>query len=226
MSSRLERMVGELKSFYGTLALPPSDAFTLFVWEILSNHSTPKKRSAAITALKRNHALTADGMWNAPPKKIEESVALAGPYPAQRIQGLKKGIEIFRRIPELLTVIRGPLPTALRALKGMPQMGEGGGYRMLLFAGNHAVLPVDARVSRVATRLGYGERSANFTKTARSIRAAVAAELPDSVGAYRHAYTYLAHHGVVTCAETDPRCNECPLLDDCPFGKSRDRRSV
>jgi endonuclease III len=225
MSSRLERIVGELKAFYGALASPPSDAFTLFVSEILSNHSTPKKRSAALAALKRHRALTVDGMWKAAPKTIEESVALAGPYPAQRMQGLKKGIEYFRRMPELLTVIRGPLPAALRALKGMPQMGEGGGYRMLLFAGNHAVLPVDARVGRVATRLGYGERSANFTKTARSIRAAVAAELPESVGAYQRAYTYLAHHGVVTCAETDPRCDECPVCDDCPFGKSRNRRS-
>lgn len=226
MSSRLERILDRLEAFYGPLPSPPSDAFTLFVWEILSNHSTPKKRSAALAALKRNQALTADGMWKAAPKKIEQSVVLAGPYPAQRIQGLRKGVEIFRRTPELLSAIRGPLPTALRALKGMPQMGQGGGYRMLLFAGDHAVLPVDARVNRVATRLGYGEKSANFTHVARSIRVAVAAELPDSAGMYRRAYTYLAYHGADICGETNPRCDECPVIDECPFGKSRDRRRV
>ena len=57
-------------------------------------------------------------------------------------------------------------------------MGEGGAYRMLLFAAGHAVLPVDARVSRVARRLGYGDTGADFAKTARAIRSAVSAELP------------------------------------------------
>jgi endonuclease III len=226
MSTRLERILESLEARYGPVPSPPTDPFTLFVWEILSNHSTPKKRSAALAALKRSSALTADGMWKAPPKKIEQSVALAGPYLSQRIQGLKKGVDMFRRTPELLSLIRGPVSAALRTLKGMPQMGEGGGYRMLLFAGDHAVLPVDARVSRTATRLGYGEKSANFTTIARSIRVAVAAELPDSVSVYRRAYTYLAHHGAKTCTETDPRCDECPLIDECPFGKSRDRRQI
>ena len=226
MSTRLHRLIDELERFYGALPSPSSDPFMLFVWEILSNHSTPKKRAAAVAALKKNGALTANGMWKAAPKKLEASVALAGPYTAQRIQGLKKGVEFFRRNPDLTGTIRGPVPAALRALKGLPLMGEGGGYRMLLFAGDRAVLPVDARVSRVAIRLGYGEKSANFSNTARSIRVAVAAELPDSGHTYRRAYTYLAHHGAVTCRETDPRCDECPLLDDCPFGKSRVGRSI
>jgi endonuclease-3 related protein len=92
---------------------------------------------------------------------------------------------------------------------------------MLLFSGNHPVLPVDARVARVATRLGYGEKSANFSKTAKTIRQAVSAELPASLEAYRSAYTCFDHHGATTCRETDPRCDECPLLKECSFGQSR-----
>jgi endonuclease III len=208
-----------LKRRYGRLPAPPSDPFTLFVWGIVSNHSTPRKRDATLTALRRHQALTPDGMWKASQKHLEESVALAGPYPSQRILGLRKGVEIFRRHPDFLAAIRGPVPAALKALKGMPQMGESGSYRMLLFAGNHPVLPVDARVGRVATRLGYGEKSANFPKSARSIRQAVASELPASVDAYRAAYLYLEHHGAATCTETSPRCDECPLLNDCSHGQ-------
>jgi endonuclease III len=91
MSSRLERILDRLQALYGPLTSPPSDAFTLFVCEILSNHSTPKKRSTS---------------------------------------------------------------------------------------------------------------------------------------AYRRAYTYLAHHGAETFGETNPRCDECPVIDECPFGKSRARRRV
>ena len=94
------------------------------------------------------------------------------------MRALRTGVDVFRRLPDLPQLIRGPLPAARRALKGLPQMGEGGAYRMLLFAAAHPVLPVDARVSRVARRLGYGQQHADFAKTARSVREAVVAELP------------------------------------------------
>jgi len=221
--SRLDALVGALKKFYGALPTPPADPFQLFVWEVLSVHSAPPKRDAALAALKRNRALTPDAMWKVARKKLEDSVKMAGPYLEQRVHALRTGVDIFRRNPMLPASVRGPLPDARKALKGMPQMGEGGAYRMLLFAADHCVLPVDARVSRVATRLGYGEKQATFAKTARAIREAVAADLPQTLDAYRRAYIYLDHHGVATCTEADPRCHVCPLLKDCPEGKSRER---
>ncbi len=218
MSSRVQKIVGKLKHFYGKLPSPPSDPFTLFVWEILSNHSSEKKRAAAMAALKKAGALTVDGMWNCSPRKIEEAVALAGPYMPQRVQALKKGAEAFRRNPDLPAIIRQPPPAAaFRALKGIPLMtGDGSGYRMLLFPGRQAVLPVDARVARAATRLGYGEKSANFPKTAKSVRAAVKSETPGSVDAYRDLYICFEHHGGRICTESAPKCDECPVADDCP----------
>jgi endonuclease III len=222
--SRLEQLIGALKTFYGALPAPPSDPFQLFVWEVLSVHSTPHKRDAAMAALKRNRALTPDAMWKVAQKKLEDSLRVAGPYLEQRVNALRTGVDIFRRAPNLPKVIRGPLPAARKALKGMPQMGEGGAYRMLLFAADHAVMPVDARVSRVACRLGYGTKQPAFSKTARSVREAVSAELPETLDAYRRAYIYLDHHGAATCTEADPHCHVCPLIGDCPEGSKREPR--
>ena len=219
--TRLERLLGDLRNFYGRLPVPPADPFTLFVWEVLSVHSTPRKRDAALGALKRVRALTPDSMWRVAQKKLEESVAVAGPYLEQRVRALKTGVEVFRRSPRLPAVIRGPLPAARRALKGLPRMGEGGAYRMLLFAAGHPVLPVDARLSRVARRLGYGDKQADFARTARAIRIALSGELPGTLDAYRRAFVYLDHHGAATCTESDPHCGVCPLLPDCPEGKAR-----
>jgi endonuclease III len=219
--SRLERLIGDLRTFYGRLPTPPSDPFTLFVWEVLSVHSTPRKRDAALGAMKRVRALTPDAMWRVAQKKLEESVAIAGPYLEQRVRALRTGVDVFRRTPRLPAIIRGPLPAARRALKGLPQMGEAGSYRMLLFAADHPVLPVDARVSRVARRLGYGDTEADFTRAARSIRGAVSAELPGTLEAYRSAFIYLDHHGAATCTESDPHCGICPLLRDCAEGQRR-----
>ena len=214
--SRFDGLVDALQRFYGALPQPPHEPFTLFVWEVLSVHSTPRKRDAAFTALKRIRALTPDAMWRAPQKKLEDGVRLAGPYSEQRLLALRTGVALFRRSPDLPAIIRGPRVAARRALKPFPQLGETGAYRMLLFAANHPVLPVDAGVSRVARRLGYGQNSDDFRKRARSIRAALAAELPPDVDAFRRAFLYLSQHGAATCTETDPHCSICPLARDCP----------
>jgi len=219
--SRLETLLARLRKFYGVLPSPPSDPFILFVWEVLSVHSTPRKREAALAALKRIRALTPDAMWRAPQKKLEDTVALAGPYSEQRLRSLRTGVDLFRRTPALPAIIKGPLAEARRALKPFPTLGEGGAHRMLLFAAGHRVLPVDARVSRVGLRLGYGEAHADFKKKARSVQAAAERELSQTVGAYRTAYVYLSHHGAETCTEADPHCAVCPLLGDCPEGKRR-----
>ena len=224
--SRLDRLIDRLNAFYGTLPAPPSDPFQLFVWEVLSVHSSPHKRDAALGALKRNRALTPDAMWKVAQKKFEDSVRLAGPYLEQRVNALRTGVDIFRRSPNLPKIIRGPLASARKALNGMPQMGEGGAYRMLLFAADHSVMPVDARVSRVATRLGYGTKQPTFPKTARVVREAVGLELSNTLDAYRRTYIYLDHHGSTTCTEADPHCHVCPLLRECPEGQQRQSRTA
>jgi endonuclease-3 len=174
-----------------------------------------------MAALARSRALTPDAMWRAPQKKLEESVALAGPYLEQRVTALRAGVEIFRRSPQLPALIRGPLPVARRALKPLPQLGESGAHRMLLFAADQLVFPVEARVNRVARRLGYGEPSDDFRRQARSIKDAFERELPKDVERYRDAFVYFSHHGAATCTEADPHCIVCPLLKECPEGRRR-----
>jgi endonuclease III len=223
--TRVEDLLVRLQQFYGALPMPPRDPFTLFVWEVLSVHSTPRKRDAALGSLKRIRALTPDAMWRAPQKKLEDSVVLAGPYLAQRLKALRTGVELFRRSPGLPATIKGPLAAARRALKPLPQLGETGAHRMLLFAADHPILPVDARISRVGLRLGYGEASDEFRKQARSVQEALTRELPGSAGAFRRAFLYLSHHGAATCTETDPHCGVCPLLPECPEGQARIREA-
>jgi endonuclease III len=220
--SRIERLLAGLNTFYGRLPSPPRDAFALFVWEVLSGHSTPRKRDAAFHQLKRLHVLTPDSMWRAPVARLEPCVAAVGPYFEQRMERLRTGAEIFRRSPDLADRIRSSVPAALKAVKPLPQMGgDSGAYRMLLFAADHAVLPVDARLARTALRLGFGEVCRDSSRTARSIRQAVAADLAREADAYRHAYLYLSHHGGMTCTESDPHCTICPLAADCPYALNR-----
>ena len=144
-------------------------------------------------------------MWRAPQKKLEESVKLAARTPSSGC-GRCAPASICSAARPTCRDIRGPLPAARRALKPFPQLGETGAHRMLLFAADHPILPVDARINRVGRRLGYGEPGGDFKKQSRSVQAALAAELPESLDAYRRAFLYLSHHGGATCTEADPHC--------------------
>ena len=148
-------------------------------------------------------------------------MAIAGSYAENRLQSLRSGSDLFRRSRNLPAVIRGPLLAARRARKPLPQLGETGAHRMLLFAADHAILPVDARVSRVGRRLGYGDAAGDFKKQARSVQHALTSQLPGSADAFRRAFLYMSHHGGATCTEGDPHCPICPLLMDCPEGQKK-----
>jgi endonuclease III len=204
--SRLERLVGDLKQFYGLLPAPPADAFALFVWDALSFQTTPQKRDIAFGALKRHRALTPDAMSKVAPKTLEESVKLAGPYFEQRLRALRAAIKVFQRHPDLPSALKGPLPLAQEAMSVLPQTSDGLADRMLLFAGGHRVLPMDAGTARVVRRVGYD--------------GAPDEELPHSLDLYRRVSLYLSHHAVSTCTDADPHCAVCPLLHDCPTGQS------
>jgi len=152
-------------------------------------------------------------------KKLEESVALAGPYLEQRLRALKIGVDLFRRAPDLPALIRGPLAAARRALKGLRRWATAGRPGCCCAAG-HPVLPVDARQPRgEPPRLRRGTN--RFREKREGIRAAASVELPGSSDAYRRAFTYLNHHGAATCTDADPHCHICPLLQDCPAGRRR-----
>ena len=220
--TRLQTLLSRLEKFYGVLPSPPSDPFGLFVWETMSGHSTPRKRDAAFGAFRKLRALTPDAMWRTPQAKLEASARIAGPYVERRLESLRQGVELFRRHPDLPKTLKGEVPAALKALKRVPGLGgDSMAYRMLLFAGDQRVLPVNAGVSRAALRLGYGEAASDFKRTARSVRQALSSELPDALASYRRAYLYLAHHGALTCTQTDPHCSVCPLVDNCPEGRKR-----
>ena len=66
--SRLEEQLDALETFYGPLSRPPQDPFILFVWEVLSVHSTPRRRDAALAALR----------WHDHPAHDEFAVRILG----------------------------------------------------------------------------------------------------------------------------------------------------
>src|SRR6185503_15197957 len=145
-----------LERFYGHLPAPPADPFGVYVWEVLSIHSTPARRDAAMTALRKIPALTPDALAKAAPKKLEDAAALAGSHREERVRALKAGVDAFRRKPKIASEIRAALPAAAAVIETLPHLSAAGGERLLLFAGQHPIVPFDPAHARVAVRLGLG----------------------------------------------------------------------
>jgi endonuclease III len=197
-------VLDRLERFYGPLPQPPSDAFALYVWEVLGVHTTATRRDAAMGALRRLPALTPDSMGRAPRAKLESAVALSGPYREERLRALAAGVEAFKRHRDLTDLVRSDIASARNALALLPYLTTISGQRLLLFAGHHPLMPDDPHLQRVLARLQTGVE-------------AVSSELGGVLTAIQRATLYVSHHGRSTCLESDPWCHVCPLRSECPY---------
>jgi endonuclease III len=214
-------VVSALAAFYGALPQPPSDPFGVYVWEVLGMKTTPARRDSALAALRRVPAMTPDSMRKLGRGKLEAIVRLCGPFVEERLSAIETGVDVFRRRRNLPELFQGPLRTAWLAAKDLPHLSEGGAARLLLFASPHALVPVDASLTRVSVRLGLVTPVDNLRRLTRSVRRQVRKALPSDQPSIRRAVLYLGHHGQNTCLEFDPHCGICPLADRCPEGVRR-----
>jgi hypothetical protein len=213
--------VSALQAFYGPLPKLPRDPFTLFVLEVLSAHSTPHKRDAALAALKRIPALTPDSMWRAPQKKLEESVKLAGPYTDKRLQALrtastssgarKAGVDHPRTAAGRAAV----RSSRCRSWASRGRTGCCCSRRSRVSCGRCPRHP-----GRAAPRLRRGDQSSASRRDRSRTRSP--RELPAlGRGLSTRVPLSLAPPAAPLAQRRIPHCIVCPLLTECPEGQRR-----
>jgi endonuclease III len=219
----LASILDVLERFYGVLPAPPQDAFGLYVWKVLAFQATPRRRDSAFTALRKIPAMTPDSLARAPRGKIEAAVARAGSLRDERLRALTAGASVFRRNPDLASTLRRPLAESRAALEALPHLRAADGEWMLLFAGDHPILPSDPRALRVLSRLDARAPSGAPAPDSSldQVCADVARELDHDPARLRGAITYLAHHALATCTDRAPHCGVCPIVDRCVEGRAR-----
>jgi endonuclease-3 len=88
---------------------------------------------------------------------------------------------------------------------------------VLLFSYGRHDVPVDTHVFRVGTRLGLFRPGGSLEEAHDELL-----RLTTPEEAYE-AHVLMIRHGRRTCAARSPRCEECPLLRLCPYGRERMR---
>jgi endonuclease-3 len=188
------------------------------VLAILSQNTNDRNRDRAFGRLRERY-----GSW--------EEVALASPSEVEeaiRPAGLSKVKS--ERIINCLRTLKGGDGT-LDSLKGMsleeaegfltsiPGIGLKTARCVLLFQLGLPAFPVDTHIMRVSKRLGWIPEKASARKAHEILQNSIPHDLVLDL------HINMIRLGRTLCRPRNPRCGQCPLLEECSTGK-RERAST
>ncbi len=208
---RIRTILERLRAAYGKpverFHRAPVDELILTV---LSQNTNDRNRDVAYARLRARFA-SWDEVRNAPAADVEDAIRPGGlaPTKAVRIQ------QILRALgdDDLADLAEMPLDRARAVLTDLPGVGRKTAACVLMFAFDLPDIPVDTHVSRVGTRLGLFRPGASFDEMHDD-----ALRFTPPEDAYEF-HVELIRHGRRTCVARRPRCEECPLLSLCPYGR-------
>jgi endonuclease-3 len=181
---------------------------------VLSQNTNDRNRDVAYTRLTARFD-SWDAVRDAPVEEVEDAIRPGGlaPTKAVRIQQILEALDD----DDLCELEDEPLEEARERLLALPGVGRKTAACVLMFAFGRPDIPVDTHVYRVGTRLGLFRPGAPLEEAHDELLRIVDPEDAMEV------HVSLIRHGRRTCHARNPRCEECPLLSLCPYGKARTR---
>lgn len=229
--ANVEKVLDELEKMYGPQHLAgPTDPFEMFVFIISGYPASDASCLKGFDALKREVGLSLKEILAAPRAKLVKLMRLGGIVPEVRADRLK---EIARKVKaefrgDLKATLKSVLPrgTALtdknlrpakKILQLFPSIGEPSAEKILLFSKLAPVAAVPSANVEVAARIWFGKVGKNYAADYRAAREILDAGLPLTFEARQRAYLLLKKHGQQTCKHAHPKCELCPLTNQCAY---------
>jgi len=187
---------------------------------ILSQNTSNQNSDAGYRQLRRRFK-TWNQVADAPVDEVERHIRVAGlsKQKAPRIQNILREIRAERGKIDLQHLADMTDDAALEYLLNFHGVGPKTAHCVALFAFGKGVFPVDTHIHRIARRLELIPAKA----TAEQAHDLLKPLIPPKDRYEMHVLQI--EHGRKTCRAINPKCNECPLLDLCPFGRLRTLRS-
>lgn len=226
----MARVLERLERFYGKPKAPkPTDAYEMALHRNCGYPQSDVNCDKGFAALKKEIGLRPTDILNAPVAKLREVMRGSVMLPALSAQRLR---EIAARVEtefggDMDAVLKRPVAEAKKALRKFPTLGEAGAEKILLFTKTAAVAAVPSNCIHVPLRLGFGRESKNWAASYKSAQEAIRRELPETCEAQLRAYLLFKQHGQTLCKNARPKCEECPVTDECEyFAKARGRAKI
>jgi endonuclease III len=206
-------ILDRLREAYGARphrVLAPLDELILTV---LSQNTSDVNCERAYAAMRERYPNWQDVLEAEPAELV--AVLRPGGLANQKAPRIQAILAELAASPEGLDLgwLAGREPEAAMAfLTALPGVGAKTASCVLLFSLGMPVMPVDTHIHRIALRLGLiGPRVG--ADAAHALLTAITP--PDRM---LEAHLLLIEHGRRTCRARRPRCDDCVLLDLCPFG--------
>jgi len=204
-----------LEAYYGRVEHRPRfDPMDELVSCIMSQHSADVSSFPAFTRLKETYP-TWEEVAAAPTADLAQVIKRAGMYnqKAARIQAVLS--EIWKREGGYcLDALRAmPWPEARKWLMSLPGVGPKTAAIVLCLNFGMPVIPVDTHVFRVGWRIGFYDKAIGEAKAHDVVQRIVPEDLAFSY------HTLLIQHGRQTCDARKPKCEICPILEFCDYGR-------
>jgi endonuclease-3 related protein len=209
----LKRYYKRLFSAYGPQHWWPADTpFEVMVGAILTQNTAWTNVERAVANLKKENALTPEGLKRLPLSALARLIRPAGYFnvKAKRLKAfirfLYKGFD-----GDLDRMFKTPTPILREQLLGVWGVGPETADSMLLYAARRPVFVVDAYTQRVLVRHELAPAETNYAGTQRQLMDG----LPQDVKYYNEYHALLVRVGKQHCG-TKPRCDGCPLSPELP----------
>ena len=208
------RLIHELLlEHYGEPVLRDTlDPLSELILTILSQNTADTNSGRAYESL-RGRFPTWEDVLGADPADLAEAIHIGGlaNIKAPRIQEILRQLQEERGSLSLDFLADIPVADAREYLTSLHGVGPKTAACVLLFALRKPVFPVDTHVHRVTRRLGLIPQKATPEKTGLLLEEMV----PEEV--YYPFHVNLIRHGRAVCKAGRPRCEACPIAQECDY---------
>lgn len=200
-----------LRAVYGVPELEPrQDPLDVLVHTILSQSTSKKNHTRAFESLKSRFP-DWESCRKARVSSIEAAIRSGGlaRQKSRRIKALLNEIHRRRGSLDLSFLRTVPLDEAREFLSSFKGVGPKTVACTLLFACRRPVFPIDVHIFRIAKRLGLLPDRISDEEAHRIMERFI----PRS--RYYEAHINMIRHGRTICRPSNPKCDECCLIDYC-----------
>jgi endonuclease-3 related protein len=202
---------------------PDADPFEVCVGCILVQNTMWSNVERAIERLKAAKVLSPSAMSALVPDELEELIRPSGQY-RQKTLKLRAFLALAEEhggFEALMRIEAGRLRTLLLGCFGIgPETADA----MICYAARQPAFAADAYSMRLFSRLGLGPgESRDYHVWQRWILAQLQGAHPDGLDErdlFARYHALIVMHCKHLCLKSRPKCGECMLLPDCPYGQS------
>ena len=212
----LQRLLEILANHYGRIEWWVAEPFEVMAGAILTQNTAWRNVEKALENLKAKGALNPESIARMDIKTLAQLIKPSGFYniKAARLKALAEYL-VKEWHGNVTAFLNQPTHVARAALLSIKGVGKETADSILLYAGNHPIMVIDAYTFRILERTGiYSGR--DYDELQHMLMQSIKGSAED----YKYYHALFVEHAKRLCRKR-PRCNACPLKEDCRYENSR-----